>query len=65
LGATGQSKNKVVSSLIKFGPHYPGETFRVLKKKEEKQYGEYSMQPYKDAAKSSFQFFAIFQQTLK
>jgi hypothetical protein len=23
------------------GPDFPGETFRVLKKKEEKQYGEY------------------------
>jgi hypothetical protein len=38
---TGQFKNKVVSYLIKFGPHFPGETFRVLKEKEEKQYGEY------------------------
>jgi len=25
----------------KFGPDFPGETFRVLKEKEEKQYGEY------------------------
>ena len=25
----------------KFGPGFPGETFRVLKEKEEKQYGEY------------------------
>jgi hypothetical protein len=25
----------------KFGPDFPGETFRVFKEKEEKQYGEY------------------------
>jgi len=24
-----------------YGPDFPGETFRVLKEKEEKQYGEY------------------------
>jgi len=24
-----------------YGPNFPGETFRVLKEKEEKQYGEY------------------------
>jgi hypothetical protein len=31
----------LVSSTKKFGPDFPGETFRVLKEKEEKQYGEY------------------------
>ena len=25
----------------KFGPDFPGETFRVLKEKEEREYGEY------------------------
>jgi len=24
-----------------YGPYFPGESFRVLKEKEEKQYGEY------------------------
>ncbi len=25
----------------KFGPDFPGETFRILKEKEEREYGEY------------------------
>ena len=25
----------------KFGPDFPGETFRVLKEKEQREYGEY------------------------
>jgi hypothetical protein len=54
-----------VSSLIKFGPHFPGEIFHVLKEKDEKQYGGYRMQPFEDAAESSFQFSTLFQHLLE
>jgi hypothetical protein len=33
--------NNRVASIKKGGHDFPGETFRVLKEKEEKQYGEY------------------------
>jgi len=33
------AKEREVHKFVKF--YYPGETFRVLKEKEEKQYGEY------------------------
>jgi hypothetical protein len=33
--------NGVKSLFLTFGPDFPGETFRVLKEKEEKQFGEY------------------------
>jgi len=49
----------------KFALTFTSETIRVLKEKEEKQYGEYRTKPYGDSTKSSFQFSALFQQLLK
>jgi hypothetical protein len=34
-------RNGFLISNDVYGPDFPGETFRVLKEKEEKQYGEY------------------------
>jgi len=43
----------------KVGHDFPGETFRVLKEKEEKKYGEYRTRHLKIDEGTSLEFFAF------
>jgi hypothetical protein len=40
-GLTREELRYILDPKDVYGPDFPGETFRVLKEKEEKQYGEY------------------------
>jgi hypothetical protein len=40
-GLTRDELHYILGPKVVYGPDFPGETFRVLKEKEERRYGEY------------------------